>query len=102
MPNTNTRNLHELSADLAAVVREVVATGEDAVLTDDGVEVAVVMSMADYDRLHLYAELADATRPGYAGATEFRAMSISQMLDVLGVHTTVDRGLRAELGTHGG
>lgn len=94
MPNTNTRNLHELSADITAVVRDVIATGEDAVITDDGTEVAVIMSMADYDRLHLYAELADAARPGYAGATEFRAMSISEMLDVLGVHPTVDRGLR--------
>ncbi|WP_378734991.1 type II toxin-antitoxin system Phd/YefM family antitoxin [Nocardia brasiliensis] len=94
MPNTNTRNLHELSADIGTVIRDVVATGEDAIITDGGTEVAVIMSMADYERLHLYAELADAARPGYAGSTEFRAMSISEMLDLLGVHPTVVRNSR--------
>ncbi|WP_167465918.1 hypothetical protein [Nocardia brasiliensis] len=92
MPNSNTRTLHELPSAVAAVVREVVATGADAIVTDGDTEIAVIMTMADYERLHQYADLADASRPDYAG--EVQAMSISQMLDVLGVDPTVVRPVR--------
>ncbi len=47
---------------LGAIVRGVAATGEEAIITDSGSEVAVIISMADYERLHEHADLLDALR----------------------------------------
>ncbi|WP_167837607.1 type II toxin-antitoxin system Phd/YefM family antitoxin [Nocardia altamirensis] len=91
---TSTRNLHELPTEIATVIRAVVATGEDAVIADGGTEIAVIMSIADYERLHEYADMADAARPGYVGESEVKAMSIAEMLNVLGVDPTAVRTFR--------
>ena len=44
------------------MVRKVAATGEEAIITDSGTVVAVIISMADYERLHEHADIADALR----------------------------------------
>ncbi len=48
---------------LGAIVRGVAATGEEAIITDSGSEVAVIISMADYERLHEHADLLWGPRP---------------------------------------
>ncbi len=37
---------------------------EEAIITDSGTEVAVIINMADYERLHEHADEADAIRLG--------------------------------------
>jgi antitoxin YefM len=70
---------------LGSVVRAVAATGEEAIVTDSGTEVAVIVSMADYERLHEHADVADALRLRELRASSFRAMSLAEMLDALDV-----------------
>jgi len=77
--------LRELRAQLGAVVREVATTGEEAIITDSGTEIAVLISMADYERLHEHADIADALRLRHIRAGGFTTMSLSEMLDALGV-----------------
>lgn len=47
----STVSLRELRNNLGAVVREVAYTGREAVITDNGREVAVIISLEDYERL---------------------------------------------------
>ena len=74
---------------LGAIVRGAAATGEEVIVTDSGREVAVIISMADYERLHEHADLVDALRlrqmRGEADETMSMSMSMSEMLDALGV-----------------
>lgn len=70
---------------LGAIVRGVAATGEEAVITDSGSEVAVIISMADYERLHEHADLVDALRLRQLRGESYEAMTMSEMLDALGV-----------------
>jgi antitoxin YefM len=70
---------------LGSVVRTVAATGEEAIITDSGTEVAVIVSMADYERLHEHADIADALRLRELRANSFTAMSLAEMLDALDV-----------------
>ncbi|WP_280439939.1 type II toxin-antitoxin system Phd/YefM family antitoxin, partial [Nocardia cyriacigeorgica] len=60
----STHSLRDLRMQLGAIVRGVAATGEEAIITDSGSEVAVIISMADYERLHEHADLLDALRGG--------------------------------------
>jgi antitoxin YefM len=77
--------LRELRGSLGAVVRAVAATGEEAIVTDSGTEIAVIVSMADYERLHEHADVVDALRLREMQATRFKAMPLAQMLEELGV-----------------
>ncbi len=70
---------------LGAIVRGVAATGEEAIITDSGSEVAVIISMADYERLHEHADLLDALRLRDMRTADYTSMSMSEMLDRLGV-----------------
>lgn len=70
---------------LGAIVRGVAASGEEAIITDSGSEVAVIISMADYERLHEHADLLDALRLRDMRAADYTSMSMSEMLDRLGV-----------------
>lgn len=81
----STYSLRDLRNNLGSVVRAVAATGEEAIVTDSGTEVAVIVSMADYERLHEHADVADALRLRGLRAGSFRAMSLAEMLDALGV-----------------
>lgn len=51
MASMSTHSLRELHADLGNVVWEVAYTGEEAIVTDSGTEVAVIISFAEYERL---------------------------------------------------
>ena len=66
-------------------MRKVAATGEEAIITDSGTVVAVIISMADYERLHEHADIADALRLRELRSGSFRAMSLPEMPDALGV-----------------
>lgn len=70
---------------LGAIVRGVAATGEEVIVTDSGSEVAVIISMADYERLHEHADLVDALRLRQMRGEAYETMSMSEMLDALGV-----------------
>lgn len=85
MLNMSTVSLRDLRAKLGAVVREVATTGEEVIVTDSGTEVAVLISMADYERLHEHADIADALRLRRMRETPFETMSLSEMVTELGV-----------------
>ncbi len=56
----STHSLRELHADLGDVVWEVAYTGEEAHVTDCGTEVAVIISVAEYERLQARTDRAAA------------------------------------------
>jgi antitoxin YefM len=85
MCDMSTHSLRELRGNLGSVVRTVASTGEEAIITDSGTEVAVIISMADYERLHEHADVADALRLRELRVRSFTAMSLAEMLDALGV-----------------
>ncbi len=82
----STLSLRELRNKLGAVVREVAYTGREAVITDNGREVAVIISLDDYERLHEHADVADALRlRDMRAAGDYTTMSLGDMLTALGV-----------------
>ncbi|MGW4353871.1 type II toxin-antitoxin system Phd/YefM family antitoxin [Nocardia sp. NPDC004582] len=81
----STHSLRDLRMQLGAIVRGVATTGEEAIITDSGSEVAVIISMADYERLHEHADLVDALRLRGMRDDDFSTMSMAEMLDALGV-----------------
>lgn len=81
----STLSLRDLRSTLGAVVREVAYTGHEAVITDNGREIAVIISLDDYERLHEHADVADALRLREMRASGFNAMSLDDMLIALGV-----------------
>ncbi|MBS9532818.1 type II toxin-antitoxin system Phd/YefM family antitoxin [Mycobacterium sp. M1] len=81
----STHSLRDLRSQLGVIIRGVATTGEEAIITDSGSEVAVIISMADYERLHEHADVADALRLQAMRASDFTTMSMSEMLDALGV-----------------
>ena len=85
MFNMSTHSLRDLRAQLGVIVRGVATTGEEAIVTDSGSEVAVIISMADYERLHEHADVVDALRLRTIRLADFSTMSMSEMLDALGV-----------------
>lgn len=85
MLNMSTHSLRDLRMQLGTIVRGVAATGEEAIITDSGSEVAVIISMADYERLHEHADLVDALRLRDLRGEPYETMTMSEMLDALGV-----------------
>jgi antitoxin YefM len=81
----STHSLRELRAQLGSVVREVAMSGEEAIITDSGTEVAVIISMPDYERLHEHADVADALRLREIRTEGFAAMTLSELMEALGV-----------------
>lgn len=81
----STRSLRDLRSNLGSVVRTVAATGEEVIVTDSGTEVAVIISMTDYERLHEHADVADVLRLRDLRARSFTSMTLAEMLDALGV-----------------
>ncbi|MGH3765893.1 MAG: type II toxin-antitoxin system Phd/YefM family antitoxin [Pseudonocardiaceae bacterium] len=81
----STHSLRDLRSNLGAVVREVAYTGHEAIITDNGREVAVIISLDDYERLHEHADVADALRLRDLRATNVVTMSLDDMLTTLGV-----------------
>ncbi|MFD7848246.1 type II toxin-antitoxin system Phd/YefM family antitoxin [Nocardia sp. NPDC059764] len=62
MEGANRYGLNDPRTRLEAIVRGVAATGAEAIITDGGSEIAVVISVADYERLHEHADRVDAQR----------------------------------------
>ena len=87
--NMSTHSLRDLRSNLGTVVRTVAATGDEAIITDSGTEVAVIISMADYERLHEHADVADALRLRGLRAGSFAAIPLLEMLDALGLDAGV-------------
>src|SRR5690625_1436908 len=85
MFNMSTHSLRELRSHLGSVVREVSTSGEEAIITDSGTEVAVIISMADYERLHEHADVADTLRLRSMRAEGFAAVPLSEMMKTLGI-----------------
>ena len=83
--NMSTHSLRDLRSNLGSVIRTVAATGDEVIVTDSGTEVAVIISMADYERLHEHADIADALRMKGLRTESFAAMPLSQMLEALGI-----------------
>ncbi|NDL58863.1 type II toxin-antitoxin system Phd/YefM family antitoxin [Phytoactinopolyspora mesophila] len=81
----STHSLRDLRNQLGSIVREVATSGEEAIITDSGSEVAVIVSMADYERLHEHADVADALRLRGLRAEGFAAVPLSEMMEALGV-----------------
>jgi len=55
------------------------------IITDSGTEVAVIISMTDYERLHEHADVADALRLRTLRASTYNTMSLADMLEALGL-----------------
>jgi antitoxin YefM len=85
MMTMSTHSLRDLRNNLGTVVREVAYTGHEAIITDNGREFAVIISLDDYERLHEHADIADALRLRELRATGFATMSLNEMLTALGV-----------------
>jgi antitoxin YefM len=85
MCDMSTHSLRDLRSNLGSVVRTVASTGDEAIITDSGTEVAVIVSMADYERLHEHADVADALRLRALRAGSITVMSLAEMLDALDV-----------------
>jgi antitoxin YefM len=81
----STHSLRELRGSLGAVVRAVAATGEEAIVTDSGTEIAVIVSMSDYERLHEHADVVDVLRLREMRASRFKVMPLAEILEELGV-----------------
>lgn len=81
----STHSLRDLRGNLGSVVRGVAASGEEAIVTDSGTDVAVIISLADYERLHEHADAADALRLRELRAEPFKTIGLAEMLDELGV-----------------
>lgn len=85
MLHMSTHSLRDLRANLGSVVREVAYSGEEAIVTDSGSEIAVIVSMADYERLHEHADVADALRLRDMRENGFAAVPLAQMIEALGL-----------------
>jgi prevent-host-death family protein len=81
----STLSLRDLRNSLGTVVREVAYSGREAIITDNGKEVAVIVSMADYERLHEHADVADALWLRETRSARFATMTLTDMLTELGV-----------------
>lgn len=81
----STHSLRDLRNSLGSVVRGVAASGDEAIITDSGTEVAVIISMTDYERLHEHADVADALRLRDLRAASLETMSLAEMLNALGI-----------------
>ena len=85
MLTMSTRSLRDLRTKLGTIVRDVATSGEEVIITDSGSEVAVIISMTDYERLHEHADVADALWLRSTRASGFSAMSLAEMMKELGV-----------------
>jgi len=81
----STVSLRQLRDKLGSVVREVAHTGREAVITDNGREVAVIISMVDYERLHEHADVVDALRLREMRMANWESISLAEMLEELGI-----------------
>jgi prevent-host-death family protein len=91
----STLSLRALRDNLGNIVREVAHTGREAIITDNGKEVAVIISIADYERLHEHADVVDALRLRDLRAAGYATMPLGDMLAELGVSLDEFAAVRA-------
>ncbi|TML24579.1 MAG: type II toxin-antitoxin system Phd/YefM family antitoxin [Actinobacteria bacterium] len=91
----STLSLRGLRDNLGNVVREVAHTGREAIITDNGKEVAVVISIADYERLHEHADIVDALRLRDLRSAGYATMPLADMLAELNVSLDEFAAVRA-------
>jgi len=91
MCDMSTQSLRELRANLGNVVRGVAYSGQEAIITDSGTEIAAIISIEDYERLHEHADVADALYLRQQRATAFQPLSMAEMLEMLGVDNSPRR-----------
>lgn len=94
MCDMSTQSLRDLRANLGKTVREVAYSGQEAIITDSGSEIAVIISIEDYERLHEHADVADALYLRDKRASNFETLSMAEMLELLGVNSA-PRGMAA-------
>ncbi len=94
MLDMSTHSLKDLRANLGHAVREVAYSGQEAIITDSGTEIAAIISMDDYERLHEHADVADALYLREKRSVDFETVSMAEMLEMLGV-ADVSRGVAA-------
>lgn len=58
-----TVSLRGLRNNLGDTIRTVAHTGREVIVTDHGKEIAVIIGMVDYERLHEHADTADRPNP---------------------------------------
>lgn len=81
----STHSLRDLRSKLGTVVREVAHSGHEAIITDNGREVAVIISLDDYERLHEHADIVDSLRLRDLRATDYATISLADVHVALGV-----------------
>lgn len=77
--------MRELRAKLGTVVRDVAYSGRETLITDNGREIAVIISLDDYERLHEHADVADALHVRALRENDAEPITLADMLDALGV-----------------
>lgn len=81
----STHSLRDLRNNLGTVVREVAFSGHEAIITDNGREIAVIIALDDYERLHEHADVVDALQLRELRRSDYTTMSMAEMLEALGV-----------------
>lgn len=81
----STHSLRDLRGRLGTVVREVAYSGEEAIVTDNGREIAVIISLADYERLHEHADIVDALRLREMRVSDFSGVTLADVCATLDV-----------------
>ncbi|MFC7218760.1 type II toxin-antitoxin system Phd/YefM family antitoxin [Streptomyces polyrhachis] len=79
----STHSLRDLRTNLGSTVRQVALTGEEAIVTDSGTEIAVIISMEDYERLHEHADVADALGLSTRRSTSDDYLTLTEMIAAL-------------------
>lgn len=80
----STHSLRYLRTKLAPAVAQVAESGDEVIITDGDKEVAVIISMTAYERLHEHADSAAALRMRTIRAGAHEALTLEQVRDVLG------------------
>lgn len=80
-----TMSLRELRDGLGNTVRAVAHTGNETIITDNGKEIAVIINIADYERLHEHADVVDALLLRDLRATRYATTPLADLLGELGV-----------------
>ncbi|MEQ7128014.1 type II toxin-antitoxin system prevent-host-death family antitoxin [Actinopolymorpha sp. B11F2] len=90
--------LHNLPACPVDHLQQAGTVGHEAIITDSGRGVAVIISMDDYERLHEHADIVDSLRFRELRDSEDEVMSLEDVMDALGVSLMIWR-LRSREGS---
>lgn len=81
----STHSLRYLRTKLAPVVAEVASSGDEVIVTDGDEEVAVIISMAAYERLQEHADGAESRRIRTMRASTYQPLTLAQVRATLGI-----------------